>query len=87
HLVAYFGLSSVLQWLLDYGLRLEDRDSNVEGLLDYVSKNSHEESVQMLPDKGADVNVLGGVFGDALQAASVRGYDTIVQMPLDNGAD
>lgn len=41
----------------------------------------------MLPDKGADVNVLGGVFDDALQAASVRGYDTIVQMPLDNGAD
>jgi ankyrin repeat domain-containing protein 50 len=34
-----------------------------------------------------DVNVQGGIYGNALQAASVRGHETIVELLLNNGAD
>ena len=36
---------------------------------------------------GADVNAQGGEFGNALQAASYRGYEKVVQILLDAGAD
>ena len=38
-------------------------------------------------NEGADVNAQGGEYGNALQAASSRGYDRIVQMLLEKGAD
>ncbi|KAI5461547.1 ankyrin repeat-containing domain protein, partial [Mariannaea sp. PMI_226] len=40
-----------------------------------------------LIDKGADVNTQGGEFGNALQAASVRGYHEIVHLLLNKGAN
>ncbi|CEN59972.1 Putative Ankyrin repeat domain containing protein [Aspergillus calidoustus] len=49
-----------------------------------ASSGGHQEIVQLLLDKGADVNVQGG---NALQAASARGYQEIVQLLLDKGAD
>ena len=42
--------------------------------------------MQMLLDKGADINAQGGVFGNALQAALSGGHDHVVQMLLDKGA-
>jgi hypothetical protein len=43
--------------------------------------------VRLLLDKGADVNAQGGVFGNALQAASSRGHEVVVRLLLDKGAD
>jgi hypothetical protein len=36
--------------------------------------------VQILLDRGADVNAQGAHYGNALQAALIEGYDKIVQM-------
>ncbi|KAJ5640171.1 uncharacterized protein N7484_008033 [Penicillium longicatenatum] len=41
----------------------------------------------MLLERGADVNAQGGEYGNALQAASSRGHQEIVQMLLERGAD
>ena len=41
--------------------------------------------VQMLLDKGAEVNAQGGHYDNALQAASAGGHHTVVQMLLDQG--
>jgi ankyrin repeat protein len=41
----------------------------------------------MLLDKGADVNVQGGEYGNALHAASSIGHKAMVKMLLDKGAD
>jgi ankyrin repeat domain-containing protein 50 len=39
--------------------------------------------VQMLLNAGAEVNAQGGYYGNALQAALIRGHEKIVQMLLD----
>jgi hypothetical protein len=40
----------------------------------------------MLLNAGAGINAHGGEFGNALQAASYGGHETVVQMLLDAGA-
>jgi ankyrin repeat protein len=42
---------------------------------------------RMLLDRNADVNAQGGQHGNALQAASYKGYKQVVKMLLDKGAD
>ena len=37
-------------------------------------------------DKGANVNAQGGHYGNALYAASYRGYEQVVKMLLSAGA-
>ena len=41
----------------------------------------------MLLEKGADINMQGGFYGNALQAVSQGGYEKLVQMLLEKGAD
>ena len=43
--------------------------------------------VQLLLEKGADVNAQGGYYGNALQAASYEGNEKVVQLLLKKGAD
>ena len=56
-------------------------------ILQAASFGGHKEVVQMLLEKGAEVNVQGGFYGNALQAASAGGHETIVQILLKEGAD
>ena len=43
--------------------------------------------MHLLLEKGADVNAQGGEYGNALQAASHRGHEKVMQLLLENGAD
>ena len=45
------------------------------------------EYIQLLLDKGADVNAQGGEYGTALRAAAYKGSREVVQLLLDKGAD
>lgn len=67
-------------------------DPNVGGsireALTAASRGGQQKLVQMLLDRGADINAQGeGLFGTALQAAAGRGWQKLVQMLLDRGAD
>ena len=53
----------------------------------FAVEYGYDQIVQLLLDRGADVNAQGRLYGNALQAASERGHDKIVQMLLDRGAD
>ena len=46
-----------------------------------------ESVVQLLLEKGADVNAQGGQYGNALHAAVLGGHKRIVQLLLEKGAD
>jgi ankyrin repeat protein len=43
--------------------------------------------MQLLLDKGADVNAQGGYYGNALRAASSEGHRDVLQLLLDKEAD
>jgi len=43
--------------------------------------------VQLLLEKGANINVEGGRFGNALRAASIGNEESIVRLLLNEGAD
>ncbi|KAH7350622.1 hypothetical protein BKA65DRAFT_242529 [Rhexocercosporidium sp. MPI-PUGE-AT-0058] len=52
-----------------------------------VASRGHESVVQLLLDRGADVNAQGGNYGNALQAAAFQGESNIVQFLLERGVD
>lgn len=43
-------------------------------------------TVQLLLEKGAHANIQGGLYGNALQAASKQGHIEVVQLLLEKGA-
>ncbi|KAM0799534.1 ankyrin repeat-containing domain protein [Usnea florida] len=67
------------------------QDGELDKALQAASYGGHKKVVQILLNKGADINAQGGFDGgkynNALTAASFGGHEKIVQMLLDKGAD
>ncbi|GIJ91391.1 hypothetical protein Asppvi_010356 [Aspergillus pseudoviridinutans] len=53
----------------------------------YASLAGLQRTVELLIEKGADVNAQEGRYGYALQAASQGGYKEVVQLLLEKGAE
>lgn len=53
----------------------------------WASLQSHFTIVQLLLEKGADVNAEGGQLGNSLQAASFLGHIDVMRLLLEKGAD
>ncbi|OLN86260.1 Ankyrin repeat domain-containing protein 50-like protein 2 [Colletotrichum chlorophyti] len=83
------GLTAAVQRLLLIVLNVNDQNGYDGSALQAASAGGYEGIVQLLLDKGADVNAnaQGGKVGNALQAASYRGHEGVVQLLLDKGAD
>jgi ankyrin repeat protein len=80
--------SKVLKHFLDKTKEKTDaKDEAGRTALYWASDMGHDKVVEMLLERGADINALGGYYGNALQAASAGGNDKVVQMLLDKGAD
>jgi hypothetical protein len=52
----------------------------------YASHTGLIQSVELLVENGADVNVQGGYYGNALQAASFKGHEAVAKLLIENGA-
>ena len=68
------------------GINAKERDDGTTALI-AASREGHEEVVQALLDKGADVNEKANNGTTALIAASQEGHKEVVQALLDKGAD
>jgi hypothetical protein len=66
---------------------LERKLETIPTPLYYASLSGLSTIVELLLGKGADVNVQGGRYGNALQAASYKGHSAIVELLLGKGAD
>ncbi|RYP53496.1 hypothetical protein DL768_001533 [Monosporascus sp. mg162] len=69
--------------------KIEEMSQSVVEYLESEAKveASSQALLALLLDKGADVDIRGGRYGSALQMASLRGYEKIVQLLLEKGAD
>jgi ankyrin repeat protein len=63
------------------------RHRNMATPLYYMALGGLRHTVKTLLDRGADVNAQGGKYGNALQAASWREDEKMVQILVENGAD
>jgi ankyrin repeat protein len=88
HLFAFNRHKNVVWRLITkYESKIDKPDDTGESALLWASLRGHHEVVQMLLEKGADVNAQGGYYGNALQAASEGGYHKVMQMLLEKRAD
>ncbi|KAF7179589.1 hypothetical protein CNMCM7691_008637 [Aspergillus felis] len=63
------------------------RYGKMETPLYYASLGGLRHTVQLLIEKGADVNTQEGYYSNSLQAASHQGHKEVVQLLLEEGAD
>ncbi|KAH9876213.1 hypothetical protein J1614_004092, partial [Plenodomus biglobosus] len=83
-----------LNWIRLYNPDYPSEKPNLKRSLDmlptplyYAAKLGLSTIATLLLDRGAEVNVQGGFWGNALQAASYQGHEQIVKMLLDRDAE
>ena len=76
-----------LIWDIDQTWFITRAIRSVASPLYYASMGGLGVVVRMLIESGVDVNAQGGVYGNALQAASHKGSEAIVKMLIESGAD
>ena len=86
HLAAYFGVKEAVYTLLKHW-RVEVCDSHDQTPLLWAVRGGHEAVVQLLLDKGADIEARDHSGRTALWMAAKHGHKAVVQLLLDKGAN
>ena len=82
------GHEAVVRLLLREGLKVSHRDDYDGNALHAAVLGNQKAIAELLIKAGADVNLQGGNFGSALQAAAAtHGMDPIVKLLLEKGAN
>ncbi|RBR18750.1 uncharacterized protein FIESC28_05891 [Fusarium coffeatum] len=84
---AVFGLTSLMDLLIDEGTNLDINEKGSTGHtpLYLACLFGNSAVATSLLSLGADANIICGSFGNALQAASFRGYVDVVEALLNHG--
>jgi ankyrin repeat protein len=85
-IAASFDLCDIAAYLLAQARTFED-EKKAGNPLYVAASGGFLEMVDLLLENGADVRVQGGIFGTALQAASMEGHDAVVQLLIEHGAN
>jgi ankyrin repeat protein len=85
-LAAWGGHLEAMRWLLEHGAPLE-RQGNNWGALHYAVFNGHQQLVEDLIARGANVNALSPNLSTPLILAAREGRDEVARRLLESGAD
>jgi hypothetical protein len=85
-LAAWGGHLEAMRWLLEHGAPLE-RQGNHWGALHYAVFNGHQQLVEDLIARGANVNALSPNLSTPLILAAREGRDEVARRLLESGAD
>jgi ankyrin repeat protein len=66
---------------------VNEKDDNGLTQVHYSTASGNAGTTNMLVKRGTNVNMHGGGYGNALQAASSEGYEPTVRLLLENKAD
>ena len=83
----YLGIIARFLEISDRRPVIGEYSRNFGTTLDAALFGGYEKIVQLLLDKGAEVNAQGGHYGNALQAALAGGHEQVVKILLDEGAE
>ena len=83
------GIFETIKYLLGCGMDINTSGGSFGSPLQAAAYSGHTDSVRLLLDHGADVDLLNlkSGYGNALQAAAARGHQDVVNMLLDHGAN
>ncbi|KAL0632593.1 hypothetical protein Q9L58_008524 [Maublancomyces gigas] len=87
HHAAYAGSISSIEGLLSMGFSLDSKDISGAAPLYHACGQNRVPAAKLFLERGADFNVNGGHYGNALQAAAVGGHQMVVVLLLGRGAD
>jgi len=87
HVAAYFGQSSVLNYLLVSGAVLDAKNKKGFTALHYAANKGHEDAVAILLAHGAEPNRKAKNGKRPLHLAAILGRNNIIRQLLDGGAN
>ncbi|KAJ5256527.1 hypothetical protein N7478_012631 [Penicillium angulare] len=88
HLASFNGHEREVEFLLLIRRKdINSVDSTGTYPIILVLHNGYKNVIQLLLEKGAEVNAQGREYGNALQAVSFEGHEKIVQLLLEKGAE
>ncbi len=88
HTAAYNGHTNVVKFLLDNDIEVDQRDGEGKSALIHAASGPFAETVKVLLDAGADVNLADQTEGfTALMTAAAEGQLEVVKLLMERGAD
>jgi ankyrin repeat protein len=81
------GLAKPLQFLIDYGAKIDLADKNGKTAVMHATKKNQIPALRVLIDNGADIDAKDKNGQTAVMHAIVNGHTDVLQFLIDNGAD
>ena len=88
HLAAYFGLTGMIMALLENRDHLNVKDGSGRTPLSWAAENGHKAVVELLIEKGAEIESKDDVFGQTSLSLAVKNrHEAVVKLLIEKGAE
>ena len=87
HLAAWFGLTKIVDWLIEKGHTSDCKDSYGRTPLSRAAERGHEAVVKLLLERGAELESKDNYDWTPLSRAAENGHGAVVKLLLERGAE